>query len=90
MRHPTQGPHRRDDTCAPWPVSIKGDLGTRVIRNSSLKNLHRRFWTFDQFKGNAATGSEYESDALPQVSKCYHRCKVLVELNLRRNYALLE
>src|ERR1700694_2815231 len=24
MRHPTQGPHRGDDTRASWPVSIKG------------------------------------------------------------------
>lgn len=26
MRHPTQGPHRGDDTCASWPVSIKRNL----------------------------------------------------------------
>jgi len=27
MRHPTQGPHRGDDTRAEWPVSIKRGAG---------------------------------------------------------------
>jgi len=51
MRHPTQGPHRRDDTCAPWPVSMK-----RRAADPKDKHTSTSFFLFSLKHFNLARG----------------------------------
>ena len=44
MQRPTQGPHRGDDTRAPWPVSIKPNPSRTVVATARFSAIVRCCW----------------------------------------------
>jgi hypothetical protein len=56
MRHPTQGPHRGDDTRAKWPVSIKPDAKIEGWKRiwAAISDLK---FASDAFEWNPAAGT---------------------------------
>jgi hypothetical protein len=56
MRHPTQGPHRGDDTRAKWPVSIKPDAKIEGWKRiwAAISDLK---FASDAFEWNPAAGN---------------------------------